>query len=614
VKNETLHLDHTRILGPICFAILYFLGAEFGHLLSFEGDFATFWPPSGLFLFVLALRPTKNWMPYFLAALVANQCTDVLFHDKTMIVSLGFWSANAIEAVVGAGLIRFWLRYSAKSGITQENLIFCLLAACFATACGASCGSMVVYWAFSVPMEESWNTWWVCDLLGIIVTVPLLFLCSQWHQQVSSENKWAKAYHLTEAIVAVGITSLLIFGTDNLPLPYAIFPVFLWVTIRYEHAGLAVGVFTMATISVLSSVDGSGPFRSRVGDPTQVVALQAFICATAVSFYFLASAIQGKRLSENEIRDREESLLDLFHNLNDCVQAVDYQGKIEFVNRSWTEALGYRVQEAEVMNISDFMHPGDHVQYEQLLERLGNGAPFCEMEMRFLTKAGTTITVEASINSKRSLDGTSPRGTRWIFRDVTSRRKQEDQLLEYRQKLEKANQRLKELATVDGLTGLLNRRALDERFPQTISRCHRKDTPVSFALIDVDHFKEFNDTYGHQSGDDVLKRVGELLQTTVRSSDIVARYGGEEFAILMPETDFAHAHVVAERVRLMIEKESWVKRPITVSIGISSENARKAKQDDLIMEADSFLYVSKRSGRNRVSSRQLGRLEPINLS
>jgi len=187
------------------------------------------------------------------------------------------------------------------------------------------------------------------------------------------------------------------------------------------------------------------------------------------------------------------------------------------------------------------------------------------------------------------------------------------ELQELQQQLEESNEQLTMLSTTDGLTGLRNRRHFDETFQESWSGCKRNRLPLAALLIDIDHFKNYNDELGHLAGDDCLKAVARSLSASLkRNTDKAARYGGEEFVVILPDTDISGAEVVAETIRhqieaLQIDHPGSTLQIITVSIGISttiptSENAR----EDLLHSADMALYKAKQYGRNRVQSTQLG--------
>ncbi len=164
----------------------------------------------------------------------------------------------------------------------------------------------------------------------------------------------------------------------------------------------------------------------------------------------------------------------------------------------------------------------------------------------------------------------------------------------------------KQLAILDGLTQIYNRRYFDENLPREIERAKRYGHPLSLLMIDIDHFKNFNDTEGHLAGDWALKKTAQIIAGSIRASDLVFRYGGEEFVVILPETDKMGAIVVAKRIRVNVSLAKFLDskimptKYITVSIGISAfpEDAQNSK--DLIERADKCLYVAKDLGRDRI--------------
>ena len=160
----------------------------------------------------------------------------------------------------------------------------------------------------------------------------------------------------------------------------------------------------------------------------------------------------------------------------------------------------------------------------------------------------------------------------------------------------------------DALTGLRNRRFLDLRLAEEMSRATRYASPVSVLLLDIDHFKSVNDTCGHAVGDKVLEEVGRIVRETVRNTDLAARYGGEEIAVIAPQTPLSTAVMLAERLRRNIETKAreavpevaLLNRPITVSIGVAKSSTPPESASKLLWRADSALYEAKGGGRNKV--------------
>jgi diguanylate cyclase (GGDEF)-like protein len=185
-------------------------------------------------------------------------------------------------------------------------------------------------------------------------------------------------------------------------------------------------------------------------------------------------------------------------------------------------------------------------------------------------------------------------------RDITERKQQEE---EKKQLIERLNR----LSTTDSLTGLLNRRALTEMLQHEIERSARYHTDLSLVICDIDTFKKINDSHGHLAGDRALLAVTDVLQKTLRKSDIAGRYGGDEFMLILPETTIAGAKMLAEKVRLAVERLD-IEAPgtnkrvkITLSIGATSCCDPLENIDTLVAIADTALYSSKESGRNKVT-------------
>ncbi len=181
----------------------------------------------------------------------------------------------------------------------------------------------------------------------------------------------------------------------------------------------------------------------------------------------------------------------------------------------------------------------------------------------------------------------------------------QESLEERERQLEEINEKLERMSMTDGLTGIANRRALEERLKDMFEHSLRLHEPLSVVMCDIDRFKSVNDTYGHQAGDDVLKQFAQVLDKEAREIDKVGRYGGEEFMLLLPGTVLDAAVTFAERVRHSIESHTFefeggtLKR--TMSCGVASwPHPKIAQTDGLIKAADDALYVAKKTGRNRV--------------
>ncbi len=209
----------------------------------------------------------------------------------------------------------------------------------------------------------------------------------------------------------------------------------------------------------------------------------------------------------------------------------------------------------------------------------------------------TAKTDEESIEKAYDVGGSDYITKPFLPKELLARVKKELRIIELIEKLNKQ-------ATTDPLTGVYNRRFFMDSCQKNIALAKRKKEPLSILMIDIDHFKQINDTYGHAIGDEVIQKLSSIMQESQRKSDVIARYGGEEFLILLPDTPYESAKEVAQKLRKKVE-ESFVethndeKIRFSVSIGVATINKEDSCQK-LMHNADKALYQAKESGRNRV--------------
>lgn len=264
--------------------------------------------------------------------------------------------------------------------------------------------------------------------------------------------------------------------------------------------------------------------------------------------------------------------------------------------------------------------PDDQVLCDDLADQaLRTGAPGYTQMFRIRLRDGRVSWIEENVTIQALPDGT------WhlvgICIDATARKNAEerlqalqeeliarnDELQAMGKRLEKekralaeANARLATLATTDGLTGIKNHRAFQEELEKEWESALRYNQPLSLVLFDIDHFKPYNDSFGHPAGDQVLRQIGRILHDTARGCDFLARYGGEEFVVVLPQADKAGSIALAERFRSCIAAWPWEHRKITASFGVATLSPKIPNPLSLIDQADRALYQAKLDGRNCV--------------
>lgn len=254
-----------------------------------------------------------------------------------------------------------------------------------------------------------------------------------------------------------------------------------------------------------------------------------------------------------------------------------------------------RIARARLQGHSEQRFPTDDSQLGVLMRTINadldrNMTPAKELDMR-------VGEFEEKLQALRRINETLMQGSGSAAE--TARR-----LAQQNDELEKAVRHLRHLAATDGLTGLANHRTLHEELRKAIAHAKRYNQPLSLLMLDVDHFKRFNDEHGHQAGDGALLDIASTLRSVTRSADLCARYGGEEFAVILPATPLDGALQMAERIRAAVHHHIEQPHDFTVSIGVAEMEVGTHTLEDLIAVADRSLYEAKRRGRNRVVATQ----------
>jgi diguanylate cyclase (GGDEF)-like protein/PAS domain S-box-containing protein len=274
---------------------------------------------------------------------------------------------------------------------------------------------------------------------------------------------------------------------------------------------------------------------------------------------------------------------------------ITEDGRFTYSNAKFNEIIGYSAEEVRELGPLDIAAENDRpLVAENMRKRSSGEAERVDYVFRALRKNGATIDVEIhssamEIGGKLALIG--------LVMNVTERTRAE-------REVQALQDKLREQATHDALTGLYNRRYLEESLSRELILAEREAHPVSVIMCDVDHFKAVNDRYGHLGGDEVLRSFGDLLKRNVRGSDIFCRYGGEEFLLVLPRMSIGDAVERAEQLRSAIAAApvSYGASTIavTASFGVAAFPRDGTSGDKLISAADSALYVAKAAGRNRV--------------
>jgi len=344
-------------------------------------------------------------------------------------------------------------------------------------------------------------------------------------------------------------------------------------------------------------------FQSKNLDPMwlEIYEVPALEKGKPAKIYGMALDFTERNLLEHKLRLGEKRFREMSQSSPIGIFQADTDGLITYVNPAWESITGRSITEILGKPWWEPIHPGDKEDiFKKWMEAEKEGKEV-SIECRVVQKDSKVIWI--LLRSQFLFDDTGKATIATvenIDQQVADREKQKQlihELLQLKEKLEIATR-------TDPLTGLPNRRDLNEKLAYEQARFERTSRPFSVLILDLDKFKNINDTYGHDAGDFILVRVGEMLRTTCRRMDHVCRWGGEEFFFLLPETNLRNGIKFAEKLRETLEEQSFdykgQKIRVTGSIGLSSYNADTVDLEDCLKRADDCMYEAKNSGRNKV--------------
>jgi diguanylate cyclase (GGDEF)-like protein/PAS domain S-box-containing protein len=369
-----------------------------------------------------------------------------------------------------------------------------------------------------------------------------------------------------------------------------------------------MGMGWAAIYTLLAAVAGSwftlhglGPFAQAhfLSSSDPAILLQLFIGSAVLLLYCISVVLER----EKEIVRQLEKIAALHalvsESSRDAIILADLSGHRSYVSTA-AEDLGWRPEELLTQSGVAMVHPDDRQRAQLIVRELNSGSESAMIECRVKNGSGEYIWVEASLRVVHDSESGLPSGILNVVRDVSERKQAE-------QKLQEAYNAVEALSVTDALTGLANRRRFDQYMAAEWRRSMRDRQPLSLLMLDVDKFKVYNDTYGHQRGDNCLKQIAEACMDVVaRPGDLVARFGGEEFVVILPNTESDGAMQVANEICEALRGRRLphtgnLPGIVTISIGCATLIPRFGKHaPDLIEIADKALYKAKFNGRNQV--------------
>ncbi len=517
------------------------------------------------------------------------------------ISTVEIWIAGAI---LSKGIASFEdLKY-------RRHLLLFVLGATIAPVLGAFVGVIPV----TVLLRGSyfWNVMVasLSDSLGIGVVLPAILFALTGEYR--NPRKLVPRLKLgAPAMLFFVLCSVATFWQTSHPFLFMVFPPMILLVLSMGLEGAVFGSLSLTIIGFYATMHGYGPlWLSRVTSPEErLLLLQLFLWMSIATALPVGALLDERRRAETETAKARSIYQILLENAEDMIVLSSFDRKDRFVSAASQRLTGWTSEEFLKLDPFSIFHPDDYELATLVHESMMAGKREHTFRYRMAQKNREWRWVEEY--ARTYLDGVAglPLGYVGTVRDITALKSAEDAWMREIDELAHSKRELSQLAHTDTLTGLSNRRAFDELLEDVIASARRGELQAALFMIDIDNFKLYNDRYGHQAGDDCLRKVSAVLQDQAeRRHDAVARWGGEEFAVLLYGTDLEGARAVAddmlEGVRgLRLEHAGNPPGIVTMSIGIAMLIQEFITEPSLWLQAaDRALYISKRSGRNRATA------------
>jgi diguanylate cyclase (GGDEF)-like protein/PAS domain S-box-containing protein len=576
-------------------AVGYFALAWVGlQLLDPNDQTAVIWPSAGLALGMLVVLPRQLWPQLAAAVVVANFLAQLFVRDASVPLSALISLAGMLQSV-GAALLMGWIagprpRIGSKwtvAGLFAAAGIAGLLAALLAAA------GLVA--ETSMGYGDSVVGWWLGNAIGMLVVAPLILALTFRCDLGSGRLEAAVLVALTAAVALLLFwhepgTGAVLFSFGDLVLPFL-----LWCAVRAGARATAIAALLVAAIASYATVHDHGPFAAAQFDGHErAMVLQGFLALAMLTTLVVGAVVSDQRWARQHADTEAERLAEALATLRRTqadLQTVferapighailDVAGRLGDANPALAAITGYELASLRERHVKEILCEADRDEGCAMLDALASGELTSgSLNVALVHRDGRHVDVAAYLAVLDAADS-APRTLLQVV-DVSERKRLEAQL--------------RELADHDPLTGLLNRRGFDKALDAHVERARRYGDDGAVVMLDLDEFKQINDTRGHHAGDQLLVAVATLLTGRLRASDVVARFGGDEFAILLPHVGRAEAALIADQLVAGVRAEL----DVTISLGIAIVGgAGRGAAADLLIAADRAMYEAKSAGRD----------------
>lgn len=489
------------------------------------------------------------------------------------------------------------------------NVVRFIVVTLIVTAGSAELSVHAIAGVQGTPLLETWLRVAQADMLGLMSLFPFALLITSGRARSFGRIR----RHTRVALFwtfSFSLTAVVVFSQSQLPLLFLVFPPLIGFVMALGTEGAAIVILLVTLIGGWLTELGHGPIM-LIPNPTRdiyVFVFQIFIMAVVAVALPVGALLDERRRAQLAETEAQNIYTTLLKHADDIVIQASLTDPRNFVSPSALKVSGWTEREFLHYGPHGPIHPKDQDLIESLQIRVESGEERATARYRMLCKDGSYRWVEATATGYRRHEKGRVEGYVATVRDISSQMEMELAWSTERAAMARENSKLVDLAWKDELTGLANRRSFNQLLGIELSRKARTEVPLSLLIIDVDHFKNFNDVLGHPAGDRCLQTVAHALRSAAsRATDTPARVGGEEFAIILPATDTDGAVRVGAKIRDVIAKleiahpGSPLER-LSVSVGAATiPSGYEATMESLIQAADQALYESKQNGRDQLT-------------
>ncbi len=560
------------------------------------GGVSVVWLSNGFLIGVLLCAPRKHWVSYLALGYFVDFGVNVGFANPVA-TSAYLSFCNMVEISVASFLTAGAISEQPDLTELRQLRSFLLYAVLLAPLLASSMAILEWQTLGSSGFFHSLQIWFAADVLGIATVTPLYI--SFHHRRRFSNLPTLQTLGLFVALVTV---SLFVFDFAKVPLVWLVLLMLILIGSCVGFTGSALGLLLVLFIGGITTVYGQGPLNFALTGPlsTKIFMFQIFIFVSMLALYLTEVAMARSARTRLRLEASETRFRLLAEASRDVIVLSGLDGERKYVSPAATELLGWSQEDMLKGDYLDIIYPEDIPRFLAMLADCRDGRETSALSYRCRRQDSTYLWLEANVRLFRDSLTSEPAGFVYVLRDISERKVAES-------KLQDAFNTVEQLALVDGLTGVANRRLLDETLSREWARAVRDGTLLSVLLIDVDYFKSYNDLYGHLAGDTCLKALANAIQIVLRRPpDLLARYGGEEFVVVLPNTPHAGAEAMSERVLQAVEQccIQHAGSPygnVSVSVGCATGFASlDSDPNELLKAADVALYRAKAAGRNRV--------------